>query len=142
MPLLYTHRVRIDEVDAAGIVFFARYFGWCHEAMASMLQGIEGGYAGLLQKRGLGLPTVHAEADYAAPLRFGDTAAITMTVDTIGTSSCTITFHVDRQADAVRAASVRHVVALVDLQAMRARPLPDDLRTVFESLRAAAPAAV
>lgn len=134
-PFVHVHRVRIDEVDAAGIVFFARYFGWCHEAMAAMLEPLEGGYAGMLQKRGIGLPTVHADADYFAPLRFGDTAAIAAAVATVGTSSCAIAFQVDRQADPVRVASIRHVVVLVDVNGMRSRPLPDDLRALFESYR-------
>jgi 4-hydroxybenzoyl-CoA thioesterase len=97
-----------------------------------MLEPLEGGYAGLLTKRGIGLPTVHADADYFAPLRFGDTATIAMTVEAIGTSSSTLAFRVDRSADAMRVASVRHVVAIVDLQEMKARPIPDDVRRVFE----------
>jgi len=136
-PHRYVHRVQIDEVDAAGIVFFARYFGWCHEAMATMLESLEGGYAGLLNRHGIGLPTVHVDADYFAPLRFGDAAAVSVVVETIGTSSCTIGFRVDRQADATRVASIRHVVVLVDVREMRPVPFPVELRAVLESRRCA-----
>jgi 4-hydroxybenzoyl-CoA thioesterase len=131
-PFVYLHPVRIDEVDAAGVVFFARYFGWCHEAMAAMLEPIDGGYAGLLTKRGIGLPTVHAEADYFAPLRFGDTASIAVSIEKVGSSSCTLAFGVGRASDATRVASIRHVVAMADLREMKSRPLPDDVRRVFE----------
>lgn len=138
-PFRYVHRVRIDEVDAAGIVFFARYFGWCHEAMASMLEPIDGGYAGLLKIHGVGLPTVHVEADYFAPLRFGDTAVISVAVDAVGTSSCALAFRVDREDDATRVASIRHVVVLVDVRAMRPLPFPGELRALLDGRRGAGP---
>jgi len=134
-PYRYFHRVQIDEVDAAGIVFFARYFGWCHEAMAAMLEPLEGGYPGLFNRHGLGLPTVHVDADYLAPLRFGDAAAIFATVDTVGTSSCAIAFRVDRESDATRVASIRHVVVLVDVRRMRPVPFPVELRALLDSRR-------
>jgi YbgC/YbaW family acyl-CoA thioester hydrolase len=135
-PFAIVHRVRIDEVDAAGVVFFPRYFGWCHDAMAGLLESLEGGYASLLTRRSVGLPTVHAEADYVAPLRFGDDAGIALAVDAIGVSSCTMTFRISRIADSVRVATVRHVVVLTELPAMRSRPIDDDVRALFERHRA------
>jgi 4-hydroxybenzoyl-CoA thioesterase len=131
-PFVFVHKVRVDEVDAAGIVYFARYFQWCHEAMATMLEPLDGGYASLLNSRGEGLPTVHAEADYTAPLRFGDSVAIAVCVEKIGRSSCSLRFDLFRASDHRPVATVRHVVALTDIGAMQSRPLPADVRSIFE----------
>jgi 4-hydroxybenzoyl-CoA thioesterase len=141
-PFVTVHRVRFDEVDAAGIVYFARFFSWCHDALEAMLEGIEGGYRGLVNGRRLGLPAVHVEADYVAPLRFGDAVRIAATVERIGTSSIAVRFDLARIApggqpavevassDAV--ATLRHVVVVTDLEEMRARPLPDDVRAALK----------
>lgn len=132
-PFVHVHRVRFDEVDAAGIVYFARFFTWCHDAMEAMLEGAEGGYVGLVNGRRLGFPAVHVEADYAAPLRFGEEVHIAATVERLGTSSITIRFELTRASDGDHVATLRHIVALTDLTAMRARPIPDDVRAALEA---------
>ena len=131
----YSHRVRFEEIDAAGLVYFARYFSWCHDAMGAMLAPLAGGYAELVRRR-LGLPAVHVEADYSAPLRFGDQVRIAAQVERVGTSSCVLRFEIERTPDGTRIAVVKHVVVLTDLDAMRPQPFPEDVRTLLEFHRA------
>jgi 4-hydroxybenzoyl-CoA thioesterase len=131
-PFIYVHRVRFDEIDAAGIAHFVCFFSWCHDAMEAMLAALDGGYTALVIKRRLGLPAVHVEADFAAPLRFGDEIRIATVVERLGTSSCALRFDLERASDGDSIATIRHVVALTDLAAMRARPFPDDVRAVLE----------
>jgi 4-hydroxybenzoyl-CoA thioesterase len=134
-PFVHRHRVRFDEIDAAGIVYFARFFTWCHDAMEAMLAPLDGGYTALVTKRRLGLPAVHVEADYRAPLRFGDEVLVEVAVERLGTSSVGLRFEIFRSPGREPVAVVKHVVALVDLGAIRAQPLPDDVRAVFERYR-------
>jgi 4-hydroxybenzoyl-CoA thioesterase len=131
-PFVHVHRVRFDEVDAAGIAYFAHFFRWCHDAMEAMLAPL--GYASLVSKRRLGLPAVHVEADFASPLRFGDEVRIAVAVERIGTSSCALRFELERVDgdDHGRVATLRHVVALTHLDEMRSRPLPPDVRALLE----------
>ena len=131
-PFVHLYRVRFDEVDAAGIVYFARFFTWCHDAMEAMLADVDGGYVALINGRRLGFPAVHVEADYAAPLRFGEEVRIGATVEHLGTSSIRIRFDLTRSSDGDHVATLRHVVALTDLTLMRARPIPDDVRQVLQ----------
>jgi 4-hydroxybenzoyl-CoA thioesterase len=131
-PFVYAHRVRLQEVDAAGIVYFAHLFSFCHDAMAAMLEPLDGGYTALVARRRLGLPTVHVEADFVAPLRFGDDLRISVFVERVGTSSCALRFELARAPDGGLAATIRHVVVLTDLAGMRSAPLPDDVRSLFE----------
>jgi 4-hydroxybenzoyl-CoA thioesterase len=130
-PFVRVHRVRFDEVDAAGIAYFANFFRWCHDAMAEMLAGLDGGYESLVRVRGLGLPAVHVDADFASPLRFGDEVHIASTVERLGNSSCALRFDLTHP-NGSRVATARHVVVLTDLAALRPRPLPDDVRALLE----------
>ena len=36
-PFVFVRRVRFEEIDAAGIVYFPRFFTFCHDAMEAML---------------------------------------------------------------------------------------------------------
>ncbi|HZU85443.1 MAG TPA: thioesterase family protein [Polyangiaceae bacterium] len=138
-PFVHVHRVRFAEVDAAGLAYFAHFFGWCHDAMAAMLADLEGGYRALVVDRKLGLPAVHVEADFSAPLRFGDEVRIATHVERVGRSSCTLRFELTRAVDGRppdAIATLRHVVALTDLHALRATPLPADVRALLEAHQA------
>jgi 4-hydroxybenzoyl-CoA thioesterase len=134
-PFVHRHRVRFDEIDAAGIVYFARFFTWCHDAMEAMLAPLDGGYTALVTTRRLGLPAVHVEADYRAPLRFGDEVLVEAAVERLGTSSVALRFEIRRSPGREAVAVVKHVVALVNLGTIRAQPLPDDVRAVLERYR-------
>lgn len=131
-PFVHVHRVRFEEVDAAGIAYFARFFTWCHDAMEAMLAPLEHGYVELVTKRRLGMPAVHVEADFASPLRFGDEVRIATVVERLGTSSVSLRFRLERPSDGGHVATIRHVVALTDLDALRSRPLTADLRALLE----------
>jgi 4-hydroxybenzoyl-CoA thioesterase len=132
-PFRYVHDVRFDEVDAAGVAFFARFFGWCHDAMAAMLGGLQGGggYHRLVTEQGLGLPVVHIEADFAAPLRFGDGVTIEVTVERMGESSVTLRFRLERAQDGSHVATIRHVIVLTALATFRPVALTADLRALL-----------
>src|SRR5436309_9478399 len=88
--LVYDRPIRFDEVDPAGIVFFARYANFAHEAIETFFAELDGGYPGLIVKRHIGLPIVHLEADFIAPLRYGDRLRIETSCLEIGTTSATL----------------------------------------------------
>jgi len=132
---VHVHQVRFDEIDAAGIVYFGHFFTWCHDAMAAMLAPVDGGYAGLVTRRRLGLPTVHVEADFASPVRFGDEVRIATSVERIGVSSVALRFDLTHGTARTHVATIRHVAVLTDLVELRSRPLPDDVRAVLEPLQ-------
>jgi 4-hydroxybenzoyl-CoA thioesterase len=138
-PFAYVHTVGFEEVDAAGIAYFARFFGWCHDAMAAMLAPLEGGYRGMIERR-LGLPTVHVEADFASPLKYGDEVRILVSVERMGTSSIALRFGLERGVNAgdVHVATIRHVVVLTNLDDLKHVPLPDALRALLAQHQAEA----
>jgi 4-hydroxybenzoyl-CoA thioesterase len=129
---VYERPVRFEDVDAAQIVFFARFFNYGHEAMEAFFGQLEGGYARLIVERRIGMPAVHVECDFRAPLRFGDVARIEVTVPHVGHTSCSFRYAFRRALDGVEVASLLHVCAVSDLRELRAIPIPDDVRAVLE----------
>lgn len=132
MSFVYERAVRFEEVDAAGLAFFARFFNWCHEAMERFFDGVPGGYVDMINHRRLGFPAVHLEADWKAPLRYGDVARIEVSVPKIGTTSVTFRYVLTRLADGAHVATVDHVTVVTDLDSMTKRPIPDDCRALLE----------
>ena len=123
--------VRFAEVDAARIVFFARYLDYCHDAIEALFGALDGGYAELTMKRGLGVPSVHVEIDYHAPLRYGDVAVIDTAIERLGNRSFTMLHTLTRKADAVRCATVRQVVVLCRLDTIAGVDMPADVRALL-----------
>jgi 4-hydroxybenzoyl-CoA thioesterase len=129
--------VRFEEVDAAGIAFFARFLNWCHEAMEAFFDPLPGGYAGLIIDRRIGFPAVHVSCDWKAPVRYGDTMRIDVSVAHLGTTSLTFRYTFTRLATSrgpeAHVATIDHVCVATSLDAMTKIPLPPDCRTLLEA---------
>lgn len=123
--------VRFAEVDAARIVFFARYLDFCHDALEALFASLPGGYPHLTMVRGIGIPSVRVEADYHAPMRYGDVALIDVSVERLGARSVTFVHSLTRAADGVRCATVRQVVVLSRLDVLGSIEIPDDVRALL-----------
>jgi 4-hydroxybenzoyl-CoA thioesterase len=85
--IVYERAIRFEEVDAAAIVFFARFVNYAHEAMEHFFSRLDGGYAGLIVGRRIGFPAVHLDVAFAAPVRFGDALRIETRVARVGNRS-------------------------------------------------------
>ncbi len=129
----YERAVRFEEVDGAGLVFFARFFSYCHEAVEALCGELDGGYARLIGDRKTGLPAVHVACDFKSPLRYGDVAVIHLSVRRIGRSSCELHCTINKGESGVVSAEVDYIVAACDLTSMKPIPIPDDLRRLFTS---------
>jgi YbgC/YbaW family acyl-CoA thioester hydrolase len=129
--LTFSRPVRFEEVDAAGIVFFARYLHICHDAMEAVFDPLPGGYRALITERRVGFPAVHTECDFAAPLRYGDIVRVETKVVRIGETSVTFAFTLVRTRDEVVAAKVTHTTVVCSLDTMEKTKVPDDVRAVL-----------
>lgn len=75
--------VRFQDVDAAGVVFFARFFDYVHAAYEQFLAHAGHPLPEVLRDRTWVAPLVHAEADYLHPVGYGDH----LTISLVGASS-------------------------------------------------------
>lgn len=127
-----THRtVRFDEVDFAQVVYFPNYLGFCHEAFEDFF-GAEGGlpYVQLLTELKLGFPIVHVEADYRAPLRFGDPCQVVMETVKLTARSISHRYRIYRGEDLL-CAEITLVMACIGMDSFQAQEIPERLRALF-----------
>jgi 4-hydroxybenzoyl-CoA thioesterase len=145
-PFVHPLPVRFADVDHAGIVYYPRFFHYFHVAFEELFRARMGAraYVDLLDRERVGFPAVHAEADYRAPLRFGDTALIELSVLRLGTSSITFGYHVRRAPDPACDAAVggpgdlcalgQVVCAVVDLRVFKATTIPPAITALLSDL--------
>jgi len=132
----YERQVRFEDVDVVQIVFFARYFNYCHEAMEAFFSPLPGGYVSLITQRKIGFPAVHAEIDYKSPLRYGDVVDIRVNVEQVGNTSVTFRYEMVNRTSGATAAVVKHVCVVTDLTLLKKVPqMPSDIRAHLEAHR-------
>ncbi len=116
----------MQHVDAAGIVYFARYFELAHLAYEDMLDTLGHPLPADLHAADVILPIVHAESDYRASLRLGDVLRIEVTVREVKSRSFTLGYRcVGPDGAEVAVLSTVHVA--VDRAAGKAMRMPEDL---------------
>jgi 4-hydroxybenzoyl-CoA thioesterase len=126
--------VKFEEVDAANIVFFARFVTYAHEAMEHFFGGLDGGYAGLILARRVGFPAVHVDIDFKAPARYGDVLRIETRVARLGNRSAVLWYrmhHVEGDALGRLACDLRHTVVTTDLRTLTSCDMPADVRALL-----------
>ncbi len=128
--------VRFAHVDAAGIVFYPRYFEMVNAAVEDLFATAGHDFATLHLLRGKGVPTVHLSIDFIAPSRLGELLDFRLQLARLGRSALTL----DVEAQCAGAKRLAGTVTLVhiDLASERSEPWPPDLAA---GLRAALGAA-
>jgi 1,4-dihydroxy-2-naphthoyl-CoA hydrolase len=126
--------VRFQDVDAAGIIFFARAFEYFHDAYVEFLDANGAALPAALRERSWAAPLRHAEADYLRPLRFGDQIAVALVAAHVEPTEVTIGYRVARAGSDEVAVVGQCVHTFIDPERFARRPMPDELRMIFESL--------
>ncbi len=132
MAFIRKIQVRFDDVDFARVVYFPRLFGYCHQVFEDFFADAVGiSYAQMLQKRKVGYPSVHAEADFKHPLRFGDVARISMETVKLSSKSITNRYQLFLNDTATLCAEVEIITVPIDMDTFKAQPVPEDVRLAF-----------
>lgn len=132
-PFEFEKKVRFGEIDEAGIVYYPRFFNFYHLAMEEFFeQAVGTPYAEVIKGWKVGFPTVHVQADFFKPLRFGDVMTIAVSVTKLGRSSVRMRYRVRRTGEDAVAAQAILTTACVDMTTFRARSIPQQLREAFE----------
>ena len=119
-------RVRFQDLDPAGILFFARLFDHAHDAYAALLS--EAGYSlkSVLEAGHIRIPLVHAEADYRQPLRLDDLIVVKTSATHYGKTSLRIDYQFLRDEICCATATTTHV--FTDARTLQPVPVPQALR--------------
>jgi 4-hydroxybenzoyl-CoA thioesterase len=134
VPYTSIQKIRFDDVDGAGIVYYPRFLHLCHAAFEDFFDSAAPfSYPDLISKKRLGFPTVHIEADFKAPLSYGDTAIVSLEVLEIGRASVKTRYEIRRKRDGTTSFTALITTVLISLDTQKSQPLTDELRRVFES---------
>jgi len=121
----HSFTVRFGEVDAAGVVYFARIFDYAHRAYEDVLTHLGFPLDRILQEDGWGMPLVHAEADFVRPMRLGESLTVDVDITALSERRVSFGFSIRDDRDTVRAV-VRCDHAFVDIASFRGRQAPSD----------------
>lgn len=90
MPAFETSvNIRFEDADPAGIVFYPRAIALAHGVIEDLIRQTELGWHGWFENHGLAAPVRHAEADFLAPMRAGETLRARAWVEKLGDTSGT-----------------------------------------------------
>jgi 1,4-dihydroxy-2-naphthoyl-CoA hydrolase len=129
----YTNRVtvKLQDTDAAGILFFTNQLVFAHETYEKFMEDIDCSLARVFEQCSYHIPLVHAEADYAKPVTVGDEIDVEMTVANIGKTSFTLDYSLTG-TDGAEIGRCRTVHVTVGKSDMKKIPLPTEIREGLE----------
>ena len=118
--------VRFGQCDAAGIVFFPRYFEMLNETIEDWFaEGLGVSFGDIHQVEGRSVPTAALQARFAHPSRLEDRLEFALTVERIGRTSCTLR-HTVRCGDDLRFECGQTLVNVG--RDLRPEPWPEPMR--------------
>ena len=133
----YSTPVRFADVDHAGIVYYPRFFHYFHIAFEELWRARIGpeAYSQIIDRDRVGFPAVRAECDFKAPLKFGDTAEIEVSIPRLGSKSITFRYRVYRAAsNRTLCAEGQVICAVVDLAKFVAVAIPEHVAAMLRDL--------
>ncbi|HEY4119981.1 MAG TPA: thioesterase family protein [Byssovorax sp.] len=128
---LYGERrvVRFQDVDAAGIVFYPRILEMFSDAYVATFAARGFDLPRALRKDPVVLPLAHAEADFLAPLRFGDVVDVEVVAARVGEASFRVGYRATK--DHQRAAFGQTIHVCIDRTTSSSMRVPDAIRRVL-----------
>ncbi len=129
---------RFGDIDHAGIAYYPKllhYFHCCFEDWWA--EGLGAPYPRVMREDNLGLPAVHLDVDFFAPVRYGDTPDVHLGVLRVGRSSVEFAFWMSQPDDERPLCRARVVTAAVRMDTLQGQPLPERWRQEFERFRIA-----
>ncbi len=129
MGFSVNHRVRFQETDAAGVVYFANGLSLCHAAYEDSLLAAGLNLAEFFSaSAGAVYPIVHASMDYRHPIRCGDVVVVSLSPYRLNDFSFAINYHLQSNTappTLLAEALTRHVC--IHPQRRDRRPLGADI---------------
>ena len=133
MAFTSIQKIRFDDVDGAGIVYYPQFFHICHAAFEDFFDTAAPiSYPGLIRQRRIGFPTVAISSTFSSPLIYGDVAVVDLSVERIGRTSVHLLYEIRRRSDGKTCFTADVTTVVIDLDSQRPVPIPDDLRTILK----------
>jgi 4-hydroxybenzoyl-CoA thioesterase len=118
--------VRFGHCDAAGWVFYPRYFEMISDFVEDWFEdGLAASAPGLFHHKQILTPSVHFTVDFARPTRYGDRLTFNLWTVKAGTTSCELRIEASHQGELRMRA--KQVLVFISAATARATPIPPEL---------------
>lgn len=117
--------VPLQDIDAAGVLFFANLFRYAHETYECFMTAIDFPLSRYISEGRVLIPVVHTEADYKKPIIHGSKLRVELRIEKLGEHSFTLSYQCIGEEN-VLYARVRTIHVLVDAASHRPIELPDN----------------
>jgi 4-hydroxybenzoyl-CoA thioesterase len=125
-------RYRFGDIDDAGIAYYPKLLHYFHCAFEDWwIDALQHPYARLLHDDKLGFPVVKLEAEFFAPVRYGDEPRVHLGILRLGTGSVEFGFWMTKDGDDRPLCRARVLTATVDMGTMQKCALPEVWRQRF-----------
>jgi acyl-CoA thioester hydrolase len=124
-------QVQWADVDIAGIMYFAAYSRFAEYAEMHLFSELGFPYDRIFEEYEFWLPRVKVEAEYHAPALMNDWLRMRTHVERVGASSVRWKTVVFNERTAQAGAVLAFVVACIDRQTKKSRPLPPAIRAAL-----------
>lgn len=125
------NRVRMHDIDMAGILYFPRQFRFAHDALEDFVESVGLTFDQVFRKEHFVFVIVHAEADYLAPLRVGDRIEVSLVIEAIGNTSFTVAYQIHK-TDKTLVGTAQTVHVTLDAKTRKKIPIPPPFRKFLE----------
>jgi len=125
------NKVRMNDTDMAGILYFGNQFRFVHDAWEDLAESEGFSFDKVLLKEDFLFVIVHVEADYLASLKVGDSLEVQVTLENIGTTSFTLAYSI-LKSDKTVAGRAKTVHVTIDRQSRKKISVPSKLREILE----------
>lgn len=120
------NKIRMHDTDMAGILYFPRQFRFVHDAWEDLMEKEGMNFDTLFTKTPYAFVVVHAEADYKAPLRVGDSLEVHVKTLHIGQTSFSIGYQIYKE-DKTLVGTAKTVHVTIDRNSWQKIPIPNQL---------------
>lgn len=122
-------RVRYEETDQMGVVYYAKYLVWFEVARTEhfRVKGIE--YRKIEDEEKLYIPVIEARCRYKAPLKYDDLVTVTSRVTDVGSSRITFEYEVKKGSRVIATGQTKHVFVN---EAGKPVPLPPKVKEALQ----------
>ena len=125
-------RYRFGDIDDAGIAYYPKLLHYFHCAFEDWWSdGLRRPYPSVLHEDKLGFPAVKLEAEFFAPVVYGDEPIVHLGIVRIGTSSVEFAFWMTREGEDKPLCRARVTTAAVDMDTMKKREVSAEWRAKF-----------
>ena len=135
MPYRHTLRVRYQECDPQGVVYFARYPEYYDIALTQMWREGAGGYQNMVDS-GVDMVVAEMGIRYLGSARFDELIDVQITIEKLGETSMQSSYEISRQGETLAEGTFRHVY--IDPATKTKRAIPDEIRLALEPYTAVA----